>query len=105
MYQIGLDGKVLKGKGMGKVNNDEQSKIKKSTAGRCYRKAKMIAGSSSDFNHPGNLYYTISILENGKESKITWGDSQYPATQQAKNLYQEITTVLTALTFTATTSK
>ena len=105
VYQIGLDGKVLKGKGLGKVNYDEQSKIKKSTAGRCYRKAKMIAGSSSDFNHPGNLYYSIATHENGKESKITWGDPQHPAPEQAKNLYQEIISILTALHFTPNTTK
>src|SRR5258706_10474079 len=71
VYKISLDGKVLKGKGLGPVNFNEQSKLKKSVAKKCYRKAKTAVGASSDFNHPGNLYYSIATLENGKESKIT----------------------------------
>ena len=105
VYKISPDGKVLKRKGLGQLNYDEQSKLKKSIATRYYRKAKMVVGTSSDFNHPGNLYYSIATHENKKVSKITWGDLQYPAPEQAKNLYQEITKILTALTFTANITK
>lgn len=105
VFKIGLDGKVLKGKGSGTVNFDEQSKLKKSVAQMYYRKVKMAVKTASDFNHPGNMYYSIAIFENGKENKITWGDFQYPVPDQPKNLYQEITTVLTSLTFTANTKK
>ena len=105
VYKISMDGKVLKGKGLGKMNFDEQSKLKKSVARTYYRKAKIAVGKGSVFNHPGNIYYTIAILENGKESKIIWGDLQYPVPDQPKSLYQEITTVLNALTFTANVTK
>lgn len=105
VYKISLDGKVLKGKGLGQVNYNEQSKLKKSIARKYYRKAKTLVGSSSDFNHPGNLYYSIATLEEDKESKMTWGDIEHSAPEQAKNLYQEITKILTALTFTENTTK
>jgi len=105
VYKISLDGKVLKGKGLGQVKYDEKSLLKKSIAKKCYRKAKTVVGASADFNHPGNLYYSIATLDNGKESKITWGDLEHPAPEKAKDVYQEITTILSALTFTANTTK
>ena len=105
VYKISLDGKVLKRKGLDPLNYDEQSRLKKSIARKYYRKAKIVVGTSADFNHPGNLYYSIATQENAKESKITWGDLQHPVPEQAKNLYQEITTILTALPFTANTTK
>jgi len=104
VYKISLDGKVFKGKGLGQVNYDEQGKLKKSKAKKYYRKAKIVTGASSGFNHPGNLYYSIATVQNGKESKITWGDAQYPA-PQAKNLYLEIIAILTALKFNTNTTK
>lgn len=105
VYKIGLDGKVLKGKGLGQVKYAEQGQLKKSIAKRCYRKAKTAVGASPDFNHPGNLYYSIATLDNGKESKITWGDLDHPAPEKAKDLYQEITKILSALPFTANPTK
>ena len=104
-YKISLDGKVLKGRGLGQVNYNEQSKLKKSIARKYYRQAKTLVGASSDFNHPGNLYYSIGTVEKDKESKITWGATEHPAPEQAKNLFQEITKILTTLTFTANTTK
>jgi hypothetical protein len=105
VYKIDLDGKVLKGKGLGQVSYTEQSQLKKSMAKKCYRKARTAVGASPDFNHPGNLYYSIATLDNGKESKITWGDMEHPAPEKANDLYQEVTKILSALTFTANTTK
>ena len=105
VYKIGMDGKVWKGKGLGEVNYNEQSKVKKSIAKKCYRKAKTAVETFPDFNHPGNIYYSIATLENGKEKKITWGDPQTPDPDLAKKLYQEITAILTGLTFTTNNTK
>src|SRR5882762_3741363 len=93
-YKISLNGTVLKGKGLGHVKYDEQGQLKKSIAKKCYRKAKTAVGASPDFNHPGNLYYSIATLDSGKESKITWGDQEHPAPEKAKDVYQEITKIL-----------
>lgn len=105
VYKISPDGKVLKGKGLGQVNYGEQSKLKKSTFKTYYRKAKAVVGTSPDFNHPGNMYYSIGTLEKGKESKITWGDHEHPAPKQAETLYEEITKILIALPFTSNATK
>jgi hypothetical protein len=103
VYQINPDGKVLKGKGLGQISYGEQSNLKKSLAKKYYRKTRKLTQTFPVFNHPGNVYYSLSVKENGKEIKMTWGDVQHPAPEPAKNLYDEITKVLTGLTFTATT--
>src|SRR5258706_5963925 len=70
VYKVSLDGKVLKGKGLGLVRFAEQSRLKKSIARKDYRKAKIVVGIAPDFNHPGHLYYSSGTLENAKESKM-----------------------------------
>jgi len=105
VYKIGLDGKVLKGTGLGEINYSERSKLKKCSAKKYFKGAKSLMTSSPDFNHPGNLYSSISLYENGKESKITWGDPEHAVPEDAKKLYQKINTKLTGLTFTPDTLK
>lgn len=105
VYQISPDGKVLKGKGLGQVNYSEQGNIKKSVARKYYRKIRKLVENTPSFNYPGNLYYSLAAMENGKETKMTWGDAQHPVPEKAKNLYQEITGILTSLNFTAHTTQ
>ncbi|MEX2231604.1 MAG: hypothetical protein WD824_05565 [Cyclobacteriaceae bacterium] len=105
VYQIGPDGKVLKGKGLGQINYAEQSNLKKSVARKYYRRTRKVVETSPEFSHPGNIYYSIAVRENGKEMKMTWGDSQHTVPEEAKDLYEEITKVLTGLTFTENTTK
>ena len=52
-----------------------------------------------DFKHPGNLYYSIMMDNQGKETQITWGDSEYKVPADAEKLYQKIDKALTRLTF------
>jgi hypothetical protein len=105
VYQISPDGKVLKGKGLGEINYVEQSNLKKSVARKYYRKTRKLVETSPEFNHPGNIYYSLAAKENGKEIRMTWGDSQHTVPQEAKNLYEEISKVLNGLTFTENTTK
>jgi hypothetical protein len=105
VYKISLDGQVLKGKGLGEITYNEQGKLKKAVAKKYYRQAKKLTGASPDFNHPGNLYYSVSIIEKDKQSKVTWGDTEHPASDEMKRFYQKITQTLAALTFTAKNTK
>jgi hypothetical protein len=105
VYQIGINGEVLRGTGLGEINYSEESTIQKSVAKKYYRKTRKLIGNSPAFDHPGNIYYSLGAQENGKEVKMTWGAIEYPAPEQAKNLYNEITKILTGLTFTANSTK
>jgi hypothetical protein len=105
VYKIGRDGKVLKGNGLGEITYNEQGKLKKAVAKKYYRQAKKLVEASPDFNYPGNMYYSVGIIEKDKQSKITWGDTQHPASEEIKHLYQEITKALAALTFMSKNTK
>lgn len=105
VYQIDPDGQVLKGRGLGQINYSEKSTIQKSLARKFYRKTRKLVEKSPAFDHPGNIYYSLAARENGNEVKMTWGAIEYPAPEQAKKLYDEITKILTGLTFTANTTK
>ncbi|MEX1238887.1 MAG: hypothetical protein WEB30_04190 [Cyclobacteriaceae bacterium] len=105
VYQVSPDGEVLKGRGLGQIDYSEKSIIQKSVARKYYRKTRKLVEKSPAFDHPGNIYYSLAARENGKEVKMTWGAIEYPAPEQAKNLYDEIIKILTGLTFTANTTK
>lgn len=100
VYQVSLDGKVLRAKGLGPVNYSEQGSVKKSAARKYYRAARKLVESSPPFNHPGNIYYSIATNENGKETKVSWGDPQNPVAKDAKKLYARITEALSKVSFT-----
>jgi hypothetical protein len=105
VYKITPDGKVLKGNGLGEVTFNEQGKLKKSVAKKYYRQAKKLVETSPDFNYPGNVYYSVGVIDKDKKTKITWGDSQHPASDEMTRLYQEVMQALSALTFTAKNTK
>jgi hypothetical protein len=99
VYQIHLDGKVLKGNGLGTIHYQEKSNLKKSKAKKFFRKTRQLLTSLQEHNFPGNIYYSLALKENDKQMKITWGDAGHPAPAQAMTLYDEITDVLSHLTF------
>ena len=99
VYQVHLDGTVLKGKGLGSIRYAEKSYLKKSKARKFFRKTRQLLTSLQEHNFPGNIYYSLALKENDKEIKMTWGDAQHPAPENATTLYNEITKVLSRLTF------
>ena len=101
VYQIHLDGKVLKGEGLASIHYQEKSHLKKSTAKKFFRKTRQLLTSLQEHNFPGNIYYSLALKENDKFMKITWGDAQHPPPEKARRLYDEITDVLSHLTFSA----
>lgn len=98
-YKISPDGQVLRGKGLGDIKYTEVGKLKKCTVKKQFKKAEKIVTSHPDFNHPGNLYYSIMVFSQGTESQITWGNSEYEVPEDADKLYIKINKVLGRLTF------
>jgi hypothetical protein len=101
VYQVHPHGKVLKGQGLGSIQYDQMSMLKKSRAKKFYRKTRKLLTLSPSYNFPGNVYYSLAVQENDKQTKITWGDAQHSVPEKAKRLYQQITDALSQLTFTA----
>jgi hypothetical protein len=105
VYKIHPDGKVLKGKGLGEIKYTEAGKLKKCATKKYFKRAKAAVKSNPEFNHPGNMYSSIAVVEEGKENKITWGDADHAASEDIKKLYEKINTRLSRLTFTPDTRK
>ena len=101
VYKIDRVGKVMKGQGLGEITYTEESKLKKCAAKRYFKRAKAVLKSSPDFIHPGNMYSSLAIFDEGKESRITWGHEEFPAPEDAKKLYSKINSAVSRLTFTS----
>jgi hypothetical protein len=99
VYKITRDGKVLKGQGLGDIAYTEESQLKKCAAKKYFKGAKEVLRSSPDFIHPGNMYSSLALYDEGKESRITWGQAEYPVPEDAKKLYSKINTAVSRLTF------
>jgi len=104
-HKMSLDGKVLKGKGLGEIKYTETGKLKKRTVKKYFKKSKALVESYPDFNHPGNVYFSILVYDRGKEIQMTWGDMEHQVPERAENLYKKINSSLTRLKFTPETHK
>ena len=101
VYRIDEAGKVMKGQGLGEIEYTEESKLKKCAAKRYFKHANAVLKSSPDFIHPGNMYSSLALYEDGKERRITWGHAEFPAPEDAKKLYSKINTAVSRLTFSS----
>ena len=99
VYKITRDGKVMKGQGLGEIAYTEQSKLKKCAARKYFKGAKAVLEASPDFIHPGNMYSSLAVVDEGKENRITWGNAEYPVPEEARKLYSKINTAMSRLTF------
>jgi hypothetical protein len=101
VYKIDSNGTVHKGKGLGEITYSEQSKLKKCTTRRYFKKATSLMSAYPDFNHPGNVYTSITLTEAGNDKKITWGAANQEVPEDAKKLHDKIITKLSRITFTS----
>ena len=99
VYKVSTDGKVWKGKGTADISYTECSKIKKKKARAFIVKASKEIRAAGDSKHPGNMYYFLSVSENGKDAKVTWGDPAQPAPEAVKKIYQEIIEAISSLKY------
>ncbi len=91
----------MKGQGLAEITFTEESKLKKCAAKRYFKHAKSVLKSSPDFNHPGNMYSSLVLYEEGKENAITWGHAEFPAPEEATKLYSKINAAVSRLTFSS----
>jgi hypothetical protein len=99
VYKILPGGKVYKGNGLGEIKYTECSKIKKSRAKKIFSQASQLVKATEEFNHPGNMYYFVTLSEGDKPQRITWGETGHPVNEGLKNLYTEIQTTVSALKY------
>ncbi|MEO5979424.1 MAG: hypothetical protein ABIS36_21700 [Chryseolinea sp.] len=100
VYKIYEGGVVLKGKGVGDISYDESGKLRKGATKKFFTKTRSLLSDNPEFDHPGNIYTSLILFENGTEKKMTWGDAKTSAPENATKLYEKINGCLKKLTFT-----
>jgi hypothetical protein len=99
VYKISSDGKVWKGKGTASIQYTECSKIKKKKAQVFIEGVSQEVKALGELKHPGNMYYFLSVSENGNEKRVTWGDPQQPVPESINKTYQEIINAISTLKY------
>ena len=98
-YKIFTDGKVYMGRGVAEIRYTECAKIRKAKAKKLLRRATQTLKDIAELNAPGNQYYFLATILQGKETKATWGAADGPAPAPLKDLYQEVQEMAASLTY------
>lgn len=99
VFRISRSGEVAKGTGIVEPQYSEFAQLRKLKTNKFFRKTHALLEKRS-FNYPGNMYKAIALQEDGKETKLVWGDPAYQPSRDAKKLYQKMQASLNRLTFT-----
>jgi hypothetical protein len=97
-FRIARSGQVARGSGSIEPEFLEFAQLRKSKTKKYFRKAHALLKKQS-FNHPGNTYTAIEIIEDGNKGKMVWGDAAFETPSKAQKLYQKILASLNRLTF------
>jgi len=98
VFRISPSGEVAKGSGTVEPEFSEFAKLRKSRAKRYFRKTRALLEKET-FNHPGNMYTAIALVDGAQEGKMVWGDGSHATPVKATKLYQKIQASLNRLTF------
>ncbi|MFN0215618.1 MAG: hypothetical protein ACKVT2_15280 [Saprospiraceae bacterium] len=77
---------------MGTVLLSGKTKGKK--AKTLFKTAEELGLAKLEYNHPGNIYYFIELLEGDMVSRVVWGDKKYPVEKSINDLFEELNGLL-----------
>ncbi|HTF16573.1 MAG TPA: hypothetical protein VK658_00800 [Chryseolinea sp.] len=97
-FRISRSGEVAKGSGSIEPAFSEFAQLRKGKAKKYFRKTRALMKEQT-FNHPGNTYTALALVEGGSEGKLVWGDATHETPVKAVKLYQKIQASLNRLTF------
>ena len=60
------------------------------TAKKLFETAESLGLEKMDFAHPGNIYSFIEYTDDGKTSRVTWGDREHPVDEKIRALYEQL---------------
>ena len=98
VFRILRTGEVAKSAGTIEPEFSSFAQLRKGKTRKYFRKTRALLKKQT-FNHPGNLYHEIALVEGDKESKLVWGDTTQQPPAKAEKLYQTIEASLNRLTF------
>lgn len=68
----------------------EMAGPKKRAANNLFETAESLGLLTLDFKYPGNIYQFIEFQDDGKKSRVAWGDSEHPVDPKIKELYNQL---------------
>jgi hypothetical protein len=92
-YTINKDGSVLLLQGPKKAT-EGFGKISRKHLHEITRKSEEAGLKSLDLNEPGNFYYYIEIIENGKNHRVTWSSQSSENGKRMQELYNYIMAII-----------
>jgi hypothetical protein len=98
VFRIDRSGQVSRGSGSIEPEFLEFAQLRKSKTKKYFRKTHALLKEQT-FNHPGNTYTAIELVEEGNKGKVVWGDAAFETPSKAQRLYQKIQASLNKLTF------
>jgi len=99
VYKVTPKGLIFKGEGIGDIKFTLCGKIKKARAKQIISQVTDQARATTEFQHPGNLYYFIGYTENEKQQTITWGDADHPVSDEIEKLYEDVHATVRAINY------
>lgn len=102
VYIVKRDGQVLRSIGTDPARDpadfSEAAKLGKCKTRRYFRKTCALMEENS-FNHPGNMYSSLLLRQDGKQSELVWGDPQYEVSEKVQAWFKKMQSKLGRLTF------
>lgn len=88
-YMLLENGQIFKRDGI-KADLLELAPIKSRQANTLVESAEKLGLLKMDFVHPGNTYQFIEFEDDGKKSRVSWGDSRFSVDPKIQELYKKL---------------
>lgn len=72
-------------------------KVKKSQAKAIYQSWENKDLAKKAFQHPGNIYYFVTMVTDKEEHRLVWGSHNHPAGDELKAFYKECSALVKEL--------
>lgn len=88
-YTLLENGQLFKRDGL-KAELMELPPVKGKRANALVESAEKLGLLKMDFVHPGNTYQFIEFEDEGKKSRVSWGDPKFPVDPKIQELYKKL---------------
>lgn len=68
----------------------EMDDTRRAKAKKLFKLLETTGIQNLDFQHPGNTYKFLDIVEGESTKRISWGDAQYPVDAAVEDLYKQL---------------
>ncbi|MEI6408830.1 MAG: hypothetical protein WCR52_05580 [Bacteroidota bacterium] len=92
-YTLLENGQFFKRDGI-KADLMELAPIKARQANALVESAEKLGLLKMDFAHPGNTYQFIEFEDDGKKSRVSWGDPKFPVDGKVQELYKKLSDLI-----------